>query len=352
MNVKKVATPLSASCLLVIMIIWMAGGFSNKLSPGANTATVIDNSKAVAVVRRTVPIIVPVPASIEAKQATLVSSRILARIEKMHVRAGDTLKKGQLLIELEKTDLQSQVSQSQAQIRAVSARLTEAKQNLSRAKELSDKGVLAAAELDKAQANHDTLIADLHAAEQTLSQAKTTIAFASIHSPIDGRVVDRFAEPGDTAQAGVTLLSLYNPVSLRVEANIPEELALTLHIGQQLVVDIPANDSTLVANVEEMVPAGNAGSRSFLVKSRLDYSEGLLPGMYARVNIPAGERSVLLVPQDRVLQVGQLDVIWLVNNNIVERRLVRTGKVFDDGLIEVVSGIAEGELILPLPQKQ
>ena len=347
--IKKIILPITTLILLLIMVAWMAGSFSNKVGPGVQTKPALIITDTVAVVRRNVPLIEPVPATIEAKQATIISSRILSRIEKVHVRAGDTVKKGQLLIELEKSDLQSRVSQSKSQIRSVKARLTEAEQSLRRAKELTKTGVLAAADLDKAQANHDAYMADLSSAKQALNEAEAAISFSRIRSPINGRVVDRFAEPGDTAQPGIQMLSLYNPLSLRVEANVRETIALSLTLGQKIDVSIPAKNLTLKSEIDEMVPAGNSGSRSFLIKSSLDYTEGLLPGMYARMNISAGIQSLLLIPENRVAKVGQLNVVWVFANGQVERRFIRTGKTFEGGLIEVITGLNEHELLLVIP---
>lgn len=344
----KVAMPLAAIAGLLLIIGWIAGMFDEKMPPGTTPPANLSKADTVAVVKSEQLLYEPVPASIQAKQATIISSRILSRIEKIHVRAGDSVSQGQLLIELEAKDLQSRVSQANARINSVNARLTEAQQSLQRALDLKSSGAIARAELEKAQANRDALLADMTNAKQALQEAKTALGFAKIYSPIDGRIVDRFAEPGDTIQPGVQMLSIYNPLSLRVEANVRELLALPITLGQALEVYIPAMEKSLTSIVEELVPAGNTGSRSFRVKSRLPFSDGLLPGMYARVQVPAGKQTLLLIPKDRVASVGQLDVVWVHNQGIAERRFIRTGKTKNDGLIEVVSGLNEGDLLLPI----
>lgn len=347
---SKLFVPIIAIATLLLMIAWMAGVFTQKMPPGLTALSKAESSDTIAVIRREQPIFESVPASIEAKQATLISSRILSRIEKVHVRAGDRVTKGQTLIDLEKTDLQSRVSQAQASIQSVTARLTEARQSLSRARELTQKSLLAQADMDTAQANHDSLVADLMNAKQALEEANAALSFARVTAPIDGRVIDRFAEPGDTAQPGVQLLSLYNPISLRAEANVREKLALSLETGQSLQVIIPALGKSIHSEIEEIVPAGNAGSRSFLIKARLQQSQKLLPGMYAQLHIPAGSQALLLIPRDRVAQIGQLDIVWVANQESVERRLIRTGKTYPDGMIEVISGLVENERILTVIQ--
>ena len=344
----KIIVPIITIAGLLLMIAWMAGAFNDKMSAGNIVADDINVNDTVVVEKREHSVFEAVPASVEAKQSTIISSRILARIKKVHVRAGDMVKQGQILVELEQTDLQSRVQQADSAIQSVHARLTEAKKAFARAKDLTKKGLLAQAELDRAQANRDAFVADLARTQQALEEANIALGFAKVVAPISGRIVDRFAEPGDTAQPGVPLLSLYNPLSLRVEAYVREQLALSLTNAQSLDVVIPALQIRLSSNIEELVPAGSAGSRSFLVKSRLKNSQNLLPGMYAQLRVPAGKTNVLLVPSDRVAKVGQLDIVWVLNNDVIERRFVRIGKSFPGAMVEIVSGLTEGERVLPI----
>lgn len=341
--------PVIAVIILVLLIAVMAGYFTRKIEPGLEAADMADTSQAFVVESRDTAFTESVPASVEAKEATIISSRLLSRITAISVRAGDYVEQGQLLLELEKSDLLARAQQARERIRSVEARLTEARQNLVRAEELHQRGLIAVADRDAARANAASLEADLASARQALEEAETAVGFSEIRSPIAGRVVDRFAEPGDTASPGEKLLSLYNPFSLRVEAQVREELALTLVTGQELQVELPSLEQSVTGRIEEIVPAADPGSRSFLVKVILPSTRDLLPGMYARLHVPAGTRRQLLVPADRLASVGQLDVLWVVENGVAVRRFVRLGKPAADGLVEVVSGLKEGEQVLPAP---
>lgn len=347
---RRLLLPVVAIIVLLLLLAMMAGYFTHKIQPGLAPMAKEDISSAVPVLVREAPFTEPVPASIEAKETTVISSRLLARITSIEVRAGDLVDQGQLLLQLEKRDLLAREQQARDQIQAVQARLLEANQNLERVEQLYKRGLIAVANRDAARATASSLDADLGSAKQALEQAQTAVEFTEIRSPISGRVVDRFAEPGDTASPGQKLLSLYNPFSLRVEAWVREELALSLKIGRQLEVEISSANSRLTAGIEEIVPAADPGSRSFLVRAILPPEQGLLPGMYARLHIPAGTRARLLVPVDRVAQVGQLDIVLVARDGKSERRFVRLGQTAGDGLVEVLTGLSPGELILPMPQ--
>lgn len=346
---RKLILPIVSIAALLLILAAMAGYFRDKIEPGLATGGEVDISNAFTVVSELSAFSEPVPASVEAKEATIISSRLLARITAIHVRAGDYVEQGQLLLELEQGDLQARARQAGDRVRSVEARLTEARQNLKRAEDLHDRGLIAAADRDAARADAAALQADLSSAEQALGEAQAALGFSEIRSPIAGRVVDRFAEPGDTASPGGKLLSLYNPFSLWVEAHVREQLALQLAMGQELKVEIPALDQTYTARIEEIVPAADPGSRSFLVKAVLPAEQTLLPGMYARLHVPAGVRERVLIPADMTAAVGQLDVVWVVENGKVVRRFVRLGQVDNNGMVEVISGLSAGENILPVP---
>lgn len=346
---KKLMLSLVALAGLLLVVAWMAGYFRPRIAPGLSLQQVADSGNSIPVVQDTVAVTESVPASIEAREATIISSRLLARITAIRVRAGDYVEQGELLLTLEKSDLDARRRQAEERARAVTARLVEAQQNLERAEELHQRGLIAVAARDAARADAAALAAELSSAEQALQEAETAAGFSEIRSPIAGRVVDRFAEPGDTATPGAKLLSLYNPFSLRVEARVREQLALSLRPGQVLSVTVPSAKARFDATVEEIVPAADPGSRSFLVKATAPAGRGLLPGLYAQLVVPAGERTRLLVPADRVAEVGQLNVVWVATETGAERRFVRLGEGAVDGRLEVIAGLTDGDRLLPPP---
>jgi membrane fusion protein (multidrug efflux system) len=342
---RKWLIPVLAVGALLLIIAWMAGSFRSKIEPGLQTRENQQSDDLFAALRVDALITEPVPAVIGARQATTISSRTLARITSIRVRAGDSVSQSQLLLELESSDLESRLEQSKEQVRAAEARLLEAQQNLERAEQLHLQNLVADAVLDEARSRHATLGAALANARQVVNEAEIAISFTQIRSPIDGIVVERFAEPGDTAAPGDRLLSLYNPLSLRIEAAVRESLALSLSLEQALEVDIPSLQRTLPAQIEELVPAADPGSRSIMVKARVEFNSKLLPGMYARLLVPANRESLVLVPMDRVSQYGQLDIVWVQSDGHISRRFIRAGREIQDGMVEVISGLEEGELL-------
>lgn len=331
---------------LLVLMIWMADGFGPKIEPGAAAGVKVPFADGVVVEPETVVLYEAVPGTVSARDATIVSSRLLARVSKVLVRAGDIVEAGDVLVQLESADLEARVNRSRSQAEAVSVRVVEAKRNLERAVELQQRKLVAEIQVDSARADASSLEAEYQSAKQALEEAQTALSFATVSAPIGGRIVDRFVEPGDLASPGVPLLSLYNPGAMRVEAQVREERALELTLGQTLMVDLPALSRRVNGTVDEIVPAADAAARSFLVKISLPAAMDLRPGMYARVTVPAGTVERILVPADQVVEVGQLDLIHVGTANGVERRFVRLGRVHEDGRVEILAGLESGELVV------
>ncbi|RRJ84715.1 efflux RND transporter periplasmic adaptor subunit [Aestuariirhabdus litorea] len=345
-RLSQTLLPLLVLLVLLAGLGYMAGLFDRKLPP-ALSASGVTPEAGYRVALEQVERSEPVPATVRARQSTQISSRLLARIERLEVRAGDTVEPNQVLVTLEQADLAARVQQASARIDLLEARQKEVGSSLSRMETLFTQGAVSQAELDRARASFSELQAELRAAAQALSEARTALSYTVIRSPIAGRVVDRYAEPGDTAQPGIPLLDLYNPVAMQVEASVRESLALSLQPGDSLEVEVPALGAELSGRIEEIVPAANASTRSFLVKVQVS-GQPLLPGMYARIRVPTEAVERVVIPRQYLTEVGQLNLVWVPRAGGVEKRVVRLGRVLADGRLEVIAGLSEGEsLILP-----
>ena len=344
-KIKSYSVPLLTIAGLLLAIMWMAGAFDTKIEPGETSTTTPFKGKTLVLKTVITDLHEDVPATVRSKQTTNVASRILAPIKAILVKAGDTVKKGDLLIELDNRNNRANVAQSRANINAIRAKLLQAKSHYTRTKNLYSKESVTKAQLEQANANYDSLKAQLASARQKLESSETTSSYSKIRASFSARVIDRFAEPGDLASPGIKLLTLYDPTSLRIDANIRESLALTLSIGQQLETNIPALNKTIQATIEEIVPAADPGARSFLIKAKIEHNGKLLPGMYARIRIPAGEAEQLLIPVAYVKQMGQLDVVWVLENNKAIRRFVRIGQKTGDSVL-VISGLSASEKLV------
>lgn len=346
-KIKPFTVPLVTIAGLLLTIMWMAGSFDTKIQPETLNSGISYKGKSLTIATTLTELSEAVPATVRSKQTTHVAARVLAPIKAIHVKAGDNVKKGDLLIELDNRNNRANVAQSRANINSIRARLSQAKSHYIRTKSLYSKESVTKAQLEQASANYHSLSAQLASAKQKLESSETTLSYSQIKASFAARVIDRYAEPGDLASPGMKLLTLYDPNSLRIDANVRESVALTLKIGQQLETQVPALHKNIIATIEEIVPAADPGARSFLIKAKIENKGELLPGMFARIQIPLGKADQLLIPATYIKQIGQLDVVWVLENNFAIRRFIRIGQQFGDNVL-VISGLSTGEkIVLP-----
>ena len=165
-------------------------------------------------------LIIPVPfeeaaGTVLAARRSAVSSRIMARIERIEVRAGDYVKAGDLLIVLDDRDLQARVEQADQALESAQALLKNADAEYQRLKKLFETKVVSRSELDRAEANFGVARAQETRAKKLIEEARVALTYSEIAAPAAGRVIDRLAEPGDTAAPGAPLLRPARLVEVR-----------------------------------------------------------------------------------------------------------------------------------------
>lgn len=236
-----------------------------------------------------------------------------------------------------------QVSQS---VVAAKATLNETEAEYNRVNTLYERQVASRAEFDRADAALKTRTADYQRRLQQLQEAQTALSFTTINSPIDGKVIERFAEPGDTASPGKPLIKIYNPSLLRLDAQVRESLATKINIGDTLYATIDAIDKKLPVIVDEIVPSADPGSRSITVKALLPTDVSLYPGMFGRLLIPTGKIERIYIPSNAIRRMGQLEFVQVLIDGKPSRRYIRTGHENEQGQIDVLSGLQVGETIV------
>jgi RND family efflux transporter MFP subunit len=268
---------------------------------------------------------------------TVISPIITAKISTISVRAADEVKRGEILAELDSRELEARVGQARQAVVAAKARLALAEKDSERLQRIyrAEPGAVSKSDLDRVQTSLRTARAQLLGAQRKEEEAKTALSYSTLAAPISGRIVERYADPGDTARQGQALLRMYDPETLRLEASVRESVASKLTRGQNLT-----------ARVEEIVPSADPGSRSFLVKVGLRESSGLYPGMFGRLLIPIGQTQKIYIPLRAVTQVGQLHFVIVKTEQGDLRRYVRLGARPDADRIQVISGLIAGEKIL------
>jgi len=333
--------------------------------------------------------------TIRSKVASMLSSRITGQILAVHVREGDRVQAGQLLMEIDNREAVAQLQKAQAGMREAQEMLEEVERNIqaaeaakiaaeanktlaistfNRYKALLERRSVSPQEFEEVQARHQARIAEADRAEEIhrallakkeqvlakMEQAKAevnqsllAVGYTQIVSPIEGLVTAKQAEVGALATPGLPLLTVEDDTHYRLEAVVEESQFSKIRAGATVQVRIDAlGPMQWLGRVAELGPAADPSSRSSIVKvdfpQKGDRARGrqiLRSGLFGKALFSVGQRQVLTIPEKAVMRRGQLQEIYVLDSeNIARLRLIQTGKQYDQR-VEILAGLREGERI-------
>lgn len=334
--------------------------------------------------------------TVRSKTTSVLSSKTVGNILAIHVREGDRVRTGQLLIEIDDRDSRSQLQKAEAGLREVLQALEEVEQNVHAAEaakraaeagkslalvtfnrykalleersasrqefdEVQAKMKIAEAEADRAgrmlqaaMAKKSQTLAKVEQAKADVAHAQIYLGYSRIVSPLNGVVVSKQADIGLLAAPGVPLLTVEDNSRYRLEVSVEDSMLDRIGLGSPAQISIDAvGPEEFPGRVTEIVPASDPGSRSSTVKIDLpgakesSGSKGVLrSGLYGKARFPIGQKQILQVPLKAIIQRGQLVSVFVADSSqILHLRLIKTGKQYRDQM-EVLSGLNDGDRVV------
>lgn len=338
----KLWRPLAGTMGLIAIVIWAGGSCTPRVSPGKTAYepgfALPDNAETLTVSMQPITPYIDVVGTVESEEKIHLSSRISGYVKEVFVSAGTSVAKDQVLVTLDDREIKEQ-------LRAVRSQFRLAETEYNRTRGLYEKKATTEQALVAAESMYSSARAELQRVQVMLSYAKIT-------SPIDGIVIDRRIEVGDLANPGQLVLVVYDPRRMRLVVPVPVRLVKKLSLGDKLDVILDRPAKTYTGEVREIVSEVDPTTRTQQVKVRLEDEGGdILPGTFGRLLVEDDVRDGILTPRQCVYRMGQLEMVQVVEEGRVLRRLVRTGPVHD-GRIEIISGLKGGEEILMNPIKE
>ncbi|MBC9073456.1 efflux RND transporter periplasmic adaptor subunit [Thauera sp. CAU 1555] len=290
----------------------------------------------------------PFEASIEAVHQSVVAARVPGRILAYEVDAGDRVARGEVLVRIDAEEAAAGLAQAEAGVAQAEAALINARANFTRSQALFERRFISQAALDQARAGLDAAEAAMRAAQAGRSQAGVARDYGEIRAPFDGLVAARHAEPGEMAQPGMPLLTVYQPGAMRALVDLPQRQFAGLE-GRPLQARVEVVDDGRFIDAAAVTVLPAADARTHTLRMRVDLPpavEGVLPGMFVRVHLLGGEAARLMVPGEAVLRRGELTALYVADGDgRFVLRQVRVGAPGADGRVEVLAGLRAGETI-------
>jgi RND family efflux transporter MFP subunit len=207
----------------------------------------------------------------------------------------------------------------------------------------------AQAGVDMARAKRTQLDAKMAQVEQEIRAAGIQRGYAEIVAPFAGTIMTKSVEPGTLAVPGAPLFTIEREGTLRLEVSVEESKLALAKVGTSVSVTIDGIDRSFNGKVAEIVPSVDAAARTGTVKIDLPALPELRPGLFGRASFGAGSRQALTIPIASVMERGQLQSVYVADNQAARVRLVTLGARVN-GNVEVLSGLDRGDsVIVPIP---
>ena len=340
------------------------------------------DDRAIAPVRTEAAEMTEVASSIEAggvvraRVTAVIASRVLAPIVDVRVRAGDRVRRGDVLVTLDARDLRANDVRAQAattsaaesaraaeaDVKATDATVHLARLTHDRVAALQAKRSATIEELDQATAALSAAEAQLAAAQARLAAAaagrdaakasadaaSVTTTYATLTAPFAGIVAERSAEAGSMAAPGSPLLTLEDPTTYRLEVRLDEARASIVAPGTDAAIRFDGGDSSITGHVVEIARVDSA-SHNFLVKIDLPAGSTVRSGQFGRASFSGAPRRAVTIPVSALLRRGQLTFVFVTDSDQrAHLRPVSTGATAGDR-IEVLAGLQQGDRVVASP---
>jgi RND family efflux transporter MFP subunit len=360
---NRMKATLKFATLMLAAIVGLTG-CSSKRRPAAPASETLRNVSVFATQQSTVPDLVEEAGTVHAAQSSDLASEMMGTIVEIRVREGDRVQRGQVLALIDEAQPRAAldratagVSAAQQQLAAADSDLALATSTLMRYQILYDRKSVSPQEFDEVKSRQQSALArrDMAQAEQAqakaaLAQARVALDYTRIRAPFDGVVTAKKADAGALASPGMPILTVEDVRRYRLEVTVNENDLRYLRISESVPVAIDTLDNTeLRAKITEIAPAADASTRAFLVKIDLPADKALRSGLFGRAEFSRGNRPSLLIPRTAVVERGQLQGVFVLDQNkVASLRYVTLGKP-SGSAIEVLAGLQSGELLVAKP---
>ena len=360
MKNKKLWIAVAAAVAVALLAVFLLSGKKKKEEVTFETAVVkssdIHNS-------------ITATGTIEPVTSVTVGTQVSGIVSRLYVDYNSIVKKGQVIAELDKTNLMSELNTAKANLSSAQSSMNYQLANFNRYKTLYQKGLVSADEYESARLSYQQAKEQVAQSRETVKRAQTNLGYATITSPIDGVVLSKAVEEGQTVAASFNTPELFviakDLTDMRVIANIDEADIGGVKQGQRVTFTVDAfPDDSFEGHVtqvrQQATTESNVVTYEVVISARNNDLK-LKPGLTANVTIFTLERNnVLAVPakalrfmpnaailkKDQKIEDCEAKAkVWTLEGNTFKAHKVETG-ISNGSMTEITSGLKEGTEVL------
>ena len=361
MSKKSKKIGLAAVAVVAVgIIVWLFAGKKEKSSISYETEKVV---------RTTIQNSITATGTIEPVTSVTVGTQVSGIVAHLYVDYNSEVRRGQVIAELDKTNLMSELNTAKANLNSVQSALNYQSANFNRYKTLFEKGLVSADEFESARLSYQQANQQVAQARENVKRAQTNLGYATITSPIDGIVLSKSVEEGQTVAASFSTPELFtiaqDLTNMQVIADIDEADIGGVKAGQRVSFSVDAfPDDTFQGTVKQVRQQATTESNVVtyeVVISAPNNDLKLKPGLTANVTIFTLEKSdvlavpskalrfmpneAFLTPEQKIEDCQGDTKLWTQEGNTFKAHKVSTG-ITNGVLTEILGGISEGAEVL------
>ena len=332
---------------------------------------------------------VTVTGTLAAYDQTTVSAKVPGRVKSIAVDLGSVVRSGQIIAHLEKQDYQLRLQQAEAAlaqararvglppegkddridpektgtVRQAQAMLDEAKLKLERAENLVQRGVMAKAGFDAAEAEHKVALSRYQDAVEEIRNrqalvvqrrseleiARQQLADSSVYAPFNGVVQEKRTSVGEYLAAGAPIVNVVKMDPLRLRAEVPERESRNVRVGLTVRVTVEGDTIVYLGKIARISPTITEQNRVLIVEAEVHNNGQLRPGSYARAEIvSANSNAAISVPPTAIVSFAGIDKVILVQDGKAVEKPVSLGRRTPEW-VEVLSGLTTSDSVVINP---
>ena len=268
-----------------------------------------------------------------ANQSIDIQPRIASRLERVAFDEGQFVKKGDLLVELENSEIVAGLALAEAP-------LSESRSIYNRSKSLATTQAISASNLDQ-------LLAQVQVNEAQVEAARARLANTIIRAPFSGRIGLRRVSPGSLVNTQTVITTLDDTDTIKLDFSVPETFLTVVRKGMAISAEsIVYSGRTFDGEVVSIDTRVDPVSRAVKVRSVIPNPDSALkPGMFLTVALRRDQGEVLVVPEQAIVPEGSNQYVFVAQAGVVEKRKIAIGRRIP-GFVVVTGGVSEGERVV------
>lgn len=276
---------------------------------------------------------IKVTGTILANEEVEIRSEISGKIEKIFFSEGKRVKKGDILVKVDDSELQAQLLKTQYQ------------KKLAEEKEYRQRTLLEKEAISKQE--YDVALTELNTLEAEIQLIKARIAKTEIRAPFDGIIGLRYVSEGSYISPATKISTLQDIDTLKIEFSVPEKYIKSINVGDKINFKIQGSDKTYRAVIYAVDPKIDPTTRTLQVRAIFpNKNYEVLPGSFAEIEVILEEiPNTILIPAEAIIPSTEGTSVFIYNNGIALEKKVETG-IRTERFIQIKSGLKPGDTVL------